>query len=738
MGFTYDSPGVPLSRDCVPVVAFRYDATIGAFQPLFNVKATEVHRYDGARHSVAAFQYVMGNDAVTQGVSTWFDDVLPLRRIGNPNVVQDDERIVVAAMGPDGNLMFMFDGFVTKPEAHFSHNSHAVHFNAVGVEARLWDEPLPDATYRDASDPFNPSKNTQTGLPLHFNPVHDYVVMGNMTAPGYEANVGGLKYPVFVDPKCLKAVSVGGSDVLAANRWDLAGIVKYLLGTGNPDQVYVKNEDFKFIDQLMKVYKPVNGSYYDPDRPSTYTTAPILIPTTDFATALLPDALERVLAANGFTMRFEIGSAPSGLPETRILFERVNDPLGYLYNDIYLQEFGDTIDPALSNTESSKLTYDISNIVNEIRVDTDVVDVECGLVLAPMFQPDPADIASNEARDAFKHSSPTFKQNKNKYRLFGVDEIGEGHLVLTRGTQRTDGSAPIGSATWSTDPFNFDDIFGRDPVEGPYWVPRLRPADDMLWSKDGAGDYLRCEVWISADYTGPVPGVWDGSGTWYRTKGGFTHHKERCGIWINVERPNAWRYADNKKATLPPLAGGEVRIMDWLANSNQDNTQFFALMFVCKLRSDDHLGVYASRRPVSPTSFTIARTIDQRNKYKPGVIHPSSKYAPDTVPTPVGNELQDAIDYAIAKREMRQLGVFAGQWRIPRITFGYRIGQRIRKIVGRDMDLQTNTNANGAEAPVYPRIVGITWRNSDDQSTFLLPSDHRATATAGGGFADAR
>jgi hypothetical protein len=732
MGFTYSDNGVRLSRDCVPVAAFRYDAATGTFQPLGNVKPTEVQRHDGARHSIASFQYIMGNEAILAGDTTWFDDVLPLRRIGNPNVVQDDERVVVASMGPDGNLVYMFDGFVTKPEANFSGNRHGIEFNAVGVEFRLMDEPLPDATYRDASDPFNPTKNVMTGLPLHFNPVHDYVVMGNMTAPGYEANVGGLKYPVFVEPKCRKTISVGGSEVQAAQRWDLAGIVKYLLATGNPDQSYVKNEDFKYIGQLMKVYKPKNGNYYDPARPSTYTTAPIRIPTIDLATALLPDALERVLGANGFAMRFEIGTGPGGLPETRIMFERINDPMGYLYTDVYLQQFGETIDPARSNVGSSRLAYDVSNIVNEIRVDTDVVDPECGLVTAPMFQPDPADIASNEAKDAFKHSSPTFKQNKNKYRLFGIDEIGEGHLVLTRGARRSDGSYPIGSATWSTDPFNFDDVLGRDPVEGPYWVPRLRPADDTLWSKDEAGDYLKYELWISSDYAGPVPGVWDGSGTWHKCKGGFANHKERCGIWINVERPNAWRYSDSKRDTKPPLAGGEVRVMDWLASTNPETSQFFALMFLCKVRSDDHLGVYAGRRPVSPTSFTIARTIDQRTKYKPGLIHPSSKYAPAAAPTPVGNELQEAIDFAIAKREMRQLGVFAGQWVIPRITFGYRIGQRVRRIVGRDMDLQTNSNANGAEAPVYPRIVGITWRNDDHQSTFLIPSDHRTVVTAGG------
>jgi hypothetical protein len=84
------------------------------------------------------------------------------------------------------------------------------------------------------------------------------------------------------------------------------------------------------------------------------------------------------------------------------------------------------------------------------------------------------------------------------------------------------------------------------------------------------------------------------------------------------------------------------------------------------------------------------------------------------------------VKYAETKREANQLGKFAGSVDIPRLTLAYIVGDRVRKVVGRDADLQINRNANGREAPTYPRVVGITYRLSGGIHTQLVLSDTRS------------
>ena len=61
----------------------------------------------------------------------------------------------------------------------------------------------------------------------------------------------------------------------------------------------------------------------------------------------------------------------------------------------------------------------------------------------------------------------------------------------------------------------------------------------------------------------------------------------------------------------------------------------------------------------------------------------------------------------------------------PRFTLGYRIGDRICSIQGRDLSLRTNAGAPTEEGEIYPAVVGLTWDFDGNQQTILQLSDQR-------------
>ena len=63
---------------------------------------------------------------------------------------------------------------------------------------------------------------------------------------------------------------------------------------------------------------------------------------------------------------------------------------------------------------------------------------------------------------------------------------------------------------------------------------------------------------------------------------------------------------------------------------------------------------------------------------------------------------------------------------IPSLITAFRVGDRMGRINGRDISLQTNLGTGSGESPVYPVIVALTWDfTGQRQATILELADRR-------------
>ena len=151
----------------------------------------------------------------------------------------------------------------------------------------------------------------------------------------------------------------------------------------------------------------------------------------------------------------------------------------------------------------------------------------------------------------------------------------------------------------------------------------------------------------------------------------------------------------------------------------------FALRLTCVVEADQTVSATAAREPVSPTSYTITRRVNARDRYVKQVKAAPSEFNSTTQPIVVRDDTTDAQADADARRLAAETGNVSGVVTIPRFTSAYAIGDKIQSIQGRDLSLQTNAGAPSVEAPVFPCIVGLTWEFADGQRTILHLSDQR-------------
>lgn len=232
---------------------------------------------------------------------------------------------------------------------------------------------------------------------------------------------------------------------------------------------------------------------------------------------------------------------------------------------------------------------------------------------------------------------------------------------------------------------------------------------------------LKAQLSISTDYDGAKPGLWDGNGTWQPIGGGFELLKDRLGIWITVPNPNRWNIQASKVSGMP-YPSGVVKGVEDQANSG---AKHFTLRLTCVIEGDHVIAATADRRPSSPTSYTILRHVNARDRYAKHVVAANSEFNPDSDEIVVRDDTTDVLAEAISRRTTSEAGEVAGAVVIPRFTQAYRIGDRISSIQGRNLSLRTNAGAPTEEGEVYPAVVGLTWDFDGQQQTLLQLSDQR-------------
>jgi hypothetical protein len=695
---SFDPTSVALGRSSTRVGVYRYQpGGVSQFQYLPNIRVLAIQYREGADAGVARFRYVFDASNPFAWPSS-FQDALSVNST-LPGVVQNDERLAVVAFDPFGNPAVLFDGFAQVPELGLAPDREMVTFDAFGVAIREWDTPIAGALVRDADDPSTVS-DVETDLVTHFNADGQ----PNATPEGADAtDEYGNTYATFLDPKVIR-------DPDLRRYWTLPMAIRYLCYRQNADETYVTNPDGSLLDSLLDSRVPDSVSIL-PDDPTTYTSDPIIVPDYPASGKAWPIAVRDLIEPNGFGMAFRLATDASGNPSTTLDIFRKQDGSASTFKDLLLQPRGSILDPAQTNLAEAQIARDTSGVANACSVESGLVRYEASFILAPGFPISSGDAASSTSLSNFDLNSANFSTtNHDAYRLYVVDETGEGHWNRSTG-------AMVMQAT------PLDDLFADPNEPDAATVKRRRVPIGQLFSVDPNQKPLKARLSISTNYQGTQPGLWDGTGTWQPVGGGYDLLKDRLGIWINAANPNSWNIQASRVSNAPYPAG----VVKGIEAQALAGATPFVLRLTCVIEGDHTVAATADRRPSSPTTYTILRHVDARDRYAKHVIAAKSEFNTSAQPIVVRDDSTDALAEANARRAAGEAGEVAGSVTIPRFTQAYRIGDRIRSIQGRNLSLQTNAGAPTEEGEVFPAVVGLTWVFDGRQETVLQLSDERGS-----------
>ncbi|MEW4569323.1 hypothetical protein AB1L88_15770 [Tautonia sp. JC769] len=707
---------MPLAADLqpIPIGVYRYRPEEDVpFEPLPNVRCTKITWYEGAHPADAEFRYVV-DPFLNPALPTSFTKLVSLGTSG-PGVLLEDDRVVVVAAAPSGELRYLFDGFIKLPELSLTGDGLAVPIRAVQVAIRAWDSTFLGGPYRQALRWDDPEWTVPTMLPGRFNPSGK----PNCTGPGYEYEPpdGGLPFPVFID----EAVPLPAE---ARTYWTVDRAVQMILGTMNNRETWITNPTPEQLETSLTRIIATGADPIDLDDPETFDRLRVVINDQAAQDRTWPEFVEQLLAPHGFRFRFSLRADAEGRPETYLTFYHVTDPNpGPIHRVVYLQPPGSVLDANRSNLSAVQLQRDSTQLVNRIQVRFAPTRIEMGVILLPGFEPEPDD-ADPENIERFRRTKESPDVDPRKYRSWTYNETGEGVWRYNPGD--VEGVYEQGPEVVN----GFDGIFNQG-----YYAQRRRPAQSRLLSADEDGRPRRPMLGILVNYSGEAPGIWDGSGDVYWIKGGWRLDEERLGIVVEANDPNDWAIGGHED--VEQLNGGHLRLIDWLNGTNGAERRNIALVLVCVLEDDFAVRADPGRDPHSPTRFEVSRAVDSSDRHRFDLVHASSPYfdpgrrAKDAE----GNDLdvqvnrddrEQARSDAISRRAASAYPVFAGSMTLPRLSNTYPVGARITRIVGHDMSLRLDGGSD-PDAAVYPRIVQVTWDLDQGQYTRLQLTDGRAT-----------
>lgn len=713
--FTVDPEPVPLSRPSRLLAVWRREGP-GEYELLPNIRVLSIEApAEGANTGSARFRYTFGDPFGDPGDPYRVDHVYPLDATGQ-HVVNNDDRLVVRMLRDDGSSVIMFDGFVRTPQADLGRTSEMVTFEAAGTPIREWDAPMGSALVRDASTPTDTEANVFVPtIRTRFNPDGH----PNMTPEDADAGEEPQNYPIFLGP-VWPDNKVHGETI---RTWTLADAVRYILRVGNPEETWTSHGKLSTLtEDLVSIRPEPEDGQIDWEDPDTYVEEPIEVDDIDITQATWPEALEQLLTPYGFAMRFRLEDEEPGEdadegtptePKWTLEIYRLDDLKRV--KSLYLQEPGETFDPAATNVLELKLARDTSAVENMVGLATAPAEYEASFMLAPGFEPDEADVDTPETFEGADAG--------DKYRVWVFDECGEGHWDVDLESWVEDDPGDLGKVLNET-----------DDADEPKFVPRRRPGIAKLVTKDGQGEARKAILHYSPNYDAVMPGVWDPdhSADWIELKSSeWELLDDRLGIRIKASKVTAVKGGDPKAADDDQFEnGGVIDLLTWCATPTDDRP-FPRFRLTCKVIGDTDLEIGADWRVASSiTGWPIQRIHDERDRYKKQVI---SRYSVLTTFARLAKEdyapvddTKEAQGYAEALRRAGEAGKFAGSATLHGIRLTYAVGDKIRSISGRSIPLRMNLGETEGESAVYPAVVSVRWECDGEQRTILQLTDRRA------------
>lgn len=717
---TFDPYQVPLDRTAARVFVWRYDPDADEeerYTWLPNVRCEAIGQREGAEPGSAEFRYAFDPQLGDPQAPSRVEHVYSLDATG-PYVLHHDERIVVGRLRADGSLQLLFDGFAQIPQATLSSAMEAVTFQALATPCRCWDTPIGGAVFRNADKPED-IVDTTTGRPTRFNDQ----LKANATDEDQDSGPDDRPYPVFLDPLVCASRKIG-------RTWSIGMAVRYLIMVGNPGEEYVENPPFfapgvflpdetiPVLENTLSAIVPVpDGGTIDWSDLNTFSLEPIPAPAYDATGKAWPEAVEELISPHGFGLAFRL-SVDGGEPKWTAEIYRKDRP--QRLKALLLAKAGGVLDPGRANVSQLKLQRDVSHLANEWIVDTEPKRYEASFVLAAGFVPDVADDVVPTPKK-FNRGGGDAGEGANaydtvKYRRYVFDEAGDEHWGIEYDLMVANVATPL------------DDVFGDD-----IYALRRRPGLGTLFSTDSRGIARKAMLHVSTDYAGPKPGVWDRTGHWQEVKrGDWELLKDRLGITLTMPKPQDWNIGD-EKGTNKPFPTGKVKLITEMTRVPPPGKVIPTFRLTCVIEGDQDIAAVAKRRGASPTKFVVQRRDDSRDRFKLQMISRHSYLSDGKKDVAARDDTEKAGSHAAARRRSRESARFAGSVVIPRFTDGYRIGDRIRRVRGREIDLRTNVGVD-EESPEYATVVGIDWTFAGRNATILQLSDRRAEVAAAGAY----
>jgi hypothetical protein len=688
--FTDASGNVPTIRRGAVVAVFRFDRS--TFTSLPNVECLSIAKREGTDPGSARFRYNLASGL--NGAPVSIETALGTQFSGGL-VVNAGDQLVVTGTRPDGVAEFLFHGEAVEFGMGLDPVSEDVFLGAVGIGWRAWDDVIGGAILRDAGTP-RALGDVPTDLAAQFNPEGlPNCTPDNFMSGSIGAN-GDFRYPVFLDP-----LVIGNPD--ARTPWTLPKACRYILNTANKNQKYVKNPDGGYLDQIL-VSPNASGDQL----------APINCPDTPITGKDWPVTVNRLVSECGFGTSFNLSADSNGLPTTAFaIYKAQAGPTKHLY----LAARGTRFDPTLFNVQGSGLSRDVSGVVSQWTVVGGADRYEASFILMPGFKMAAGDKTATALKAFYRGQDAYTTANRYAYRLYILDECGEGFYAFGQATPTTN------------KPPSLDILFGA-PAPGTgkaSYARRRRPGIGKLISIDpNTGKALEARLSISTNYDPggtKSPGLWDGTGTWQPvTSTTWRLLDDRLGIEITDSNPNDWEIGKSAAAGMP-YTGGVVNGVEAQATAVAGKN--FWLRLTCVVEADHAMKSIATPRGGSPLARTTNRVIDASDRYRREILHYPSEFLPTTSATQADQLKRDdsaaALAEAQAIRAGTESGVLEGPVTIPRLTTYYKIGDRIDSIEGRGLGLRTD---QGTGSPVFPVVIAVRHDFSpESQSTTIELSD---------------
>jgi hypothetical protein len=720
--FSVEPDPPDLTPAITPVHVYRYDPDApeaeGPYTLIPNVYCVSVAEMEHAEPTSAQFTYMLDDTCgVIYDWPSQFEDLWPMQAPESQYRVKQGDRLVVLATLPDDTKRLLFDGFVTAPQADVSANAQEITFTAASAEVRCWDTPITGRWQRqgDKASSTADADVVQIGGSARFNPDGK----PNCTPADKDVDDGGyvdFPHPVFIANR-------GDDESDKQSLWTLAKAAKYILARCNSDEKFVDNPDFSVLVDLLNNRSPKDGTdSYDPGDPATYDEHPITLSDYDAGNRPWPEALGELLNYYGFAMRFVSELDDKKLPWHHLEIERRDQEGPRAPKNIQLPKVGADVDPGTVNVASFHVAHDFRDVANAIEIETKPKLYEASFVLAPGFTPTAGDeLAVNAGRFLLSTSSTETDEIHDRYRLYVLDEMGEGHWSFA-------------DAAWQAapDPPDLKALFPEiDPGDGkpktPGYVNRYRPGRRELVTKDAKGDPLKATLHLSRDYAGPDPPcLWDGSGTWQPIAGSWRLLDDRLGIFVTAEDPRQWKIGDDRGTATPQEHSKTLNGIACLTapSTTINSLKKFTLLLTTVVEGDHGIEVSADKRKASPIDHTITRRVDARDHYRYAEVTVSSRLGDGNAV--IVDDTAAALEKATQLRAAHEFPPISGSVTIPHLDFSLEIGDRIDKINGRDVSLQVNAGSEADEAKSYPFVVARSLSMSgDQQSTVLQLSDRR-------------